>query len=177
MKTEKPRYEDLLDMPRNRLMVLFVAVAISGCAARGTSSVPVDEAKPSLTTSQRESWQLMIGRWYGDQPLKEGGRKQWVATRAADGTYRIDFVHTTADGAVNKSSEVGHWGVSGPVYFSSFRGWIEANMFRRADPTDPYNYDAYRITRIDANVFEYEHFTTRERFSVRRVAADFEIPQ
>jgi hypothetical protein len=49
-------------------------------------------------------------------------------------------------------------------------------MFRRADPTDPYNYDAYRITRIDANVFEYEHFTTRERFSVRRVAADFEIP-
>ena len=119
----------------------------------------------------------MVGRWYGDQPLKGGGRKQWIVTRATEGTYRIDFVNTSADGKVEKASEAGQWAVSGPVYFSSFRGWIKESVLRQADPSDPYNYDAYRITRLDEEVFEYESFVTGNRFSVRRVGAEFEIPQ
>ena len=119
----------------------------------------------------------MVGMWYGDQPTKDGGRRQWLLERNVDGTYHINFRTTQKNGTINDDAEFGQWAISGPVYFSSFRGWVRETGVKPSDPSNSYNYDAYRIIQLNNEVFEYEHFSTGNRFTVRRVPANFQIPE
>ncbi|ODN65962.1 hypothetical protein [Methylophaga muralis] len=156
----------------------FLAVPLIflvGCETTQTSSKSVAIAKPNLSISQEDQWHLMVGKWYGNQPSKEGGAKQWIVERYPNGNYRIDFRTIKNDGNIESSSEVGQWGVSGPVYFSSFRGWLEGDNVKPSDPSDPYNYDAYQIIKLNNEIFEYEHFLTGNRFTLKRVSSDFKF--
>lgn len=119
----------------------------------------------------------MVGKWYGSQPTKEGGVKQHTIERAIDGSYKIVFRVTDANGKVEESSEVGHWGVSGPIYFSIFRGWLSDGRLSTSDPTSPYNYDAYKIINLSTEDFEYESFSSGNRYKIKRVPNDFEFPK
>jgi len=158
------------------IAVVLSTILIGGCATTQTSSQAISFAKPELAMSQKEQWLLMVGKWYGDQPIKEGGRKQWIVERFPNGTYKIVFREITREGVTNDSAEVGQWGVSGPVYFSSFRGWVEGDKIQPSDPSDPYNYDAYRIIQLNSELFDYEHFSTGNRHTVKRVPTDFRMP-
>ena len=120
---------------------------------------------------------MMVGKWYGNQPTKDGGLRQQLIQRAPDGTYGITFRVTNQDGEIIEQTEVGQWGVSGPVYFSIFRGWLDGDEFIPADSADPYNYDAYRILTLTSDFFEYEHVTTGNRFTLERVSNDFDFPE
>ena len=104
------------------LFTLFLLVC--GCATHGTSEVSVTTDKPALTKPQADKWQMMVGKWYGDQQTSEGGRKEWIDHRKNDGTYVIQFRITSKDGEVQQSVEAGEWGVSGPIYFSIFKAWV-----------------------------------------------------
>ena len=163
-------------MSRNIILALVVA-SLVGCASQHTSNQVVTASKPGLTLSQEQSWQLMSGKWYGSQPTKEGGLKQHVVERFADGTYKLTFKISESDGTVRESVEVGNWGVSGTVYFTIFRGWLNGEDIRPSDPTSPYNYDAYKIVNLTKENFEYEHFTSGNKYNIKKVPTDFAFPQ
>jgi hypothetical protein len=161
----------------NKSLVLLVAslIFLGACDSTQTSSSPVANTKPGLSESQEEQWLLLVGKWYGEQPAKDGGTRQWVVERFIDGNYKIDFRIIKKDGTIELASEVGQWGVSGPVYFSSFRGWVRGNGIEPSDPSNPYNYDAFRIIQLDDKNFEYEDYPTGTHFAVRRVASNFQL--
>ena len=142
-----------------------------------TSEKAVTDPKPDLKLKEAETWGLMIGKWYGSQPTKEGGARSHIVERFPNGTYRITFRLYDPQGGYREQREVGHWGVSGPIYFTILRGWLEGDKMAPADPGDPYYQDAYKIITLNDEVFEYEHAASGNRFSIRRVPQDFEFPK
>ncbi len=163
-------------MRLNIVTSLFIGLALTGCATTNTSTVAVTSQKPSLTLSQEETWNLMTGKWYGSQPTKDGGKKQEIMERSPQGTYKITFRVFDKDGKYKEQAEAGHWGVSGPVYFTIFRGWIEGDQLSPSNPADPYNYDAYKIIELNTDVFEYENYSSGNRYVIKRVPNDFQFP-
>jgi len=158
------------------IIVVIIGAIISGCATTNTSTVEITSEKPSLTLSQEETWNLLTGKWYGSQPTKDGGQKQEIMERSPQGTYKITFRVYDKDGNLKEQSEAGHWGVSGPVYFTIFRGWVEGDRLSPSNPADPYNYDAYRIIKLDNEVFEYENYSSGNKYVIKRVPNDFQFP-
>lgn len=155
---------------------VFVMLIITGCATTNTSTVAVTSKKPSLSISQEETWNLMIGKWYGSQPTKDGGKVQEIMERSPQGTYKITFRVYEKDGKYKEQSEAGHWGVSGPIYFTIFRGWVKNNQLSPSNPADPYNYDAYKIINLNNEVFEYESYSSGNKYTNKKVSNDFEFP-
>ena len=158
------------------IVVVLVGLIVTGCATTETSKVAVTSEKPSLTLSQEETWNLMIGKWFGSQPTKDGGKKQEIMERSPQGTYQITFRVYDKNGKMKEQSESGYWGVSGPVYFTIFRGWVEGNQLFPSNPADPYNYDAYRIIKLNNETFEYENYSSGDKYVIRRVPNDFKFP-
>ena len=117
----------------------------------------------------------MVGRWYGNQPTTDGGRKEWVVERDVRGTYEIRFLIREKDGAVEESTEIGEWGISGGVYFSIFKGWVQDGKIKASDPTDPFSYDAYKIISLKSKAFTYESFISGEKFTVINVSDNFSL--
>lgn len=154
---------------------LVVVLMLLGCATPHTSETVVSPSKPGLSRSEHQKWILMVGKWYGRQPAKEGGIHEWIAEKDVQGRYKIRFLETDKGGKVSESTEVGDWGISGPVYFTIFRGWIRDDRFFPNDPTDPYNRDAYRIIYLTEEAFSYQHFTDGSRYTVKRVPDSFDF--
>lgn len=163
-------------MSRYIFLSIFL-VSLFGCASQRTSNQVVTALKPELSMSEEQRWLLMIGKWYGNQPTKAGGFRQQIIERYADGTYKIVFKITEPNGTVEESVEVGSWGVSGPVYFTMFRGWLYGEDMHPSDPSDPYNYDAYNIVNVTQELFEYEHVSNGNKYKIKKVPNDFVFPQ
>ncbi|MFT7403383.1 MAG: hypothetical protein ACI955_000438 [Zhongshania sp.] len=119
---------------------------------------------------------MLLGKWYGVRTMENGGQKEWLTERSADGTYRVDFRFVDADGSARSQSEVGLWGVSGDIYFRIFRGWVTIEGMKLADPTVADHYDAYKIKGLDDNSFSYLHQTRNQRYTVKKVAKDVHLP-
>ena len=150
---------------------------LNGCATTMTSKEVVPHKKPSLTLSQEEKWMKMVGKWYGEQPTKSGGKRSWIVERNNDGTYLIVFRNYDAEGKISESAEVGQWAVSGPVYLSMFRGRVRGDKVEQVDPSNPYNYDAYEILQLDDSIFKYRHYEIGATFVLKKVADDFKFPE
>lgn len=159
-----------------RVLILLTVLAMVGCASQRILNTEVTDSKPTLSASEEERWTLMVGKWYGSQPTKGGGLKQHIAERYPDGSYKITFKITDARGNSKKSSEVGNWGISGPIYFTIFRGWLNQERIKPSDPSSPYNYDAYNIINLTSEVFEYNHVTTGNRYKIQKVESNFVFP-
>ncbi|WP_445364935.1 hypothetical protein ACJJJB_11410 [Microbulbifer sp. ANSA001] len=158
------------------IFIVFAGLIVTGCATTNTSSVAITSAKPSLTFSQEETWNLMLGKWYGSQPTKDGGKRQEIVERFPQGTYKITFRTYDKDGKIKEQTEAGQWGVSGPVYFTIFRGWVEDNHLSPSNPADPFNYDAYRIIKLDNEMLEYESYSSGNKYVIKKVSNDFQFP-
>jgi len=157
--------------------------SVAGCSTISTpASSPtqinvIDEGKPALSLSQKEKWTQLVGKWFGNQPTKSEGRIMWIAERHNDGMYRIHFRVIDASGKKVDKTELGEWGVSGSVYFTIYKGDVEGDKIVPVDPTDPYNRDAYKILKLDNEIFEYESFDPVNKYTVRRVPSDFKFPE
>jgi hypothetical protein len=158
-------------------LLVAIAISFSGCSTIDTSNFSVTSLKPPVLRDQKESWNMMVGRWYLSQPTKEGGRKEAIMEHRQNGTYQVTFRVTQPDNNVELGTEVGLWGVSGNIYFSIFRGWVKDASVMQADLSDPYNYDAYRIIALNEKTFEYEHATTGNSYKSIKVGADFKFPE
>ncbi len=163
-------------MYKIRIMIAAIAFLLGGCSSLHTSSEKVTDDKPYLSKSQKETWGLMVGKWYGSQPTTAGSRKDQITEHLSDGTYRDRFRVVSEDNKVRETVEVGQWGVSGPIYFAIFRGWLKDGKLKPSRSSDPYNYDAYRIINLTNKIFEYEHISTGTKYVINKVPSDFVFP-
>lgn len=155
---------------RTILALTFLLCGLAGCA--GISSVTKSKAWSGDAESKRS---LLVGKWLGVAPLKDGGLRRWTNHRLADGTYVIVVRNLGVDGEVEENIEYGDWGVSGDVYFTVMRGWIRDG--RRVAAVTRYAYydDAYRIRLLENDRFEYVSVTSGRRYLVVRVSDDFSL--
>ena len=156
--------------------LLLVLWAQQARAAVGDSAVANGQVDESLemVKSPRE---IFVGRWYGETPEAGGATRRWVVDAFPDGVFRITFRFYEPDGSYREQVEVGEWGISGPVYFLSTKGWVDDGMFLKADTRNGELYDAYRILKLDGGVFEYEHYVNGSRYQVRKVDTGFALPE
>ena len=159
------------------LVVLLFALGSVGCQSIHTSVEKVSTIKQEMSESQEQRWQFMVGRWYGSQPAKSGGTRQQIMERFPDGTYKITVRHVKKSGDSETNSEVGQWGIVGPVYFSIFRGWVKNYGIEPSDTSDPYNYDAYEIIELTNTDFKYKSYSSGTIFTLKKVGSDFEFPK
>ena len=163
------------------VITILMALALFMWAQQARAAV----ADPDVTSAQVEESlamakaprEVFIGRWYGED--KQGGEvtKRWVVDAFPDGVFRITFRFYDEDGGYREQVEVGEWGISGPVYFLSTKGWVDDGMFLKADTSNGQLYDAYKILKLEQQVFEYEHFVNGNRYQVRRVDTGFTLPE
>ena len=159
------------------LTLLALATLLSiqlSYATSNTSDKQVTLKKPVII-SDFEKWGYMIGKWYGRQSTKEGGTKQELMTRSADGTYVVQFTVERKDGSKVYQTEAGHWGISGNIYFSIYRGWFREGKLIPSDSSNPHNYDAYQILELNNDKFQYKHANSGNEYIVNKVAPDFKL--
>ncbi len=158
-------------------LAIFLTTIATAFISLKSPDYSVTSSKPAVSSSQEGTWKLMIGKWYGKQPTKDGGTKEEIIEKLPNGTYKIQFRVTQPDGTKTERTEVGYWGVSGNIYFSIFKGWLSGSEIISANPTDPYNYDAYHIIELTTEKFEYQHVSTGNRYVNQRVGNDFKFQE
>ena len=146
------------------LIVVFTLLS-AGCA--GAPRINARKPQDVSGASQRV---LLIGRWYGEAPTTEGGKRSQITDHCPDGTITVQFHVVDNSGNAWDQTEVGSWGVSGPIYFTIIRGWLRHDRFAPADPTDANLYDAYRIEELTAHTFRYKSVSSGDEFVISRVS-------
>jgi hypothetical protein len=145
-------------------------------AAVGDAEIANGQIDESLAMAKSPR-EIFVGRWYGETATTDGSAKRWIVDAFPDGVFRITFRFYEEDGSYREQVEVGEWGISGPVYFLSTKGWVDDGMFLKADTRNGELYDAYKILKLDAAVFEYEHYVNGNRYQVRKVDTGFALPE
>jgi hypothetical protein len=155
------------------LIFLWSQQARAAVGDPATTAAQVDETL-DMAKAPRE---IFVGRWYGEDRQASGGAKRWLLDAFPDGVFRVTFRFYETDGSYREQIEVGEWGISGPVYFLSTKGWVDDGMFLKADTSNGQLYDAYKILKLERTVFQYEHFVNGNRYEVRRVDTGFALPE
>ena len=163
----------------SRALICLFACALIGCttpAAREQEKIGSWFMKDGAYPADATSRQLLIGTWLGDSTEADGTRRYELAIRRADGSYQVSFRATRSGRTVQEQTEVGLWGVSGDIYFTITQGYLLNGSVQRTPPQDASFYDAYRITRLTADEFEYVHVLQGEKSRDRKVAEGTRLP-
>ncbi|MEO3429373.1 hypothetical protein AAFN88_10980 [Pelagibius sp. CAU 1746] len=171
------RQSALLGVVITILMALLLFMwAQQARAAIGDAAITAGQAEETLDMAKSPR-EVFVGRWYGEDMEAGSITKRWLVDAFPDGVFRITFRFYEDDGGYREQIEVGEWGISGPVYFLSTKGWVDDGMFLKADTSNGQLYDAYKILKLEQQVFEYEHFVNGNRYQVRRVDTGFTLPE
>ena len=151
---------------------VILALTLCGCA---TDAIRTDAGfKPTITGAQ-EKHDLFVGKWHGSAKTDGGGEREWLVERMPNGMFQIELKATT-NGAVERQTEYGVWGVSGSIYFTATQGFIsQEGEIEPADTTDANLYDAYEILEATQNQIRYRGLETGNEFTVTRVSSDFSL--
>lgn len=152
--------------------LMLLALAMYGVSA-GAQSRAVN---PVLDPYQHR--QQFVGHWLMTRRTADRGEAVWLVNRDQRGTYRRVTRRTSPTGLVTQYEDVGRWGVVNNVLFMMTRGRTRQGQsaLDRADPSDPYSYDAFRITRSSPDRLNLLSLHSGQAFSERRVASDFRLP-
>lgn len=161
---------------RRLLLAVGLCLALTGWATEQQSAPPIERYKAD-EFSQAEQRLLLAGSWFSEAPLKDGGTRLQLTKRNLDGTFVTTFRLIAEDGSFKQQTEVGLWGVSGPVYFTITRGWKEARKIHKADPTDASLNDAYQILELNEQRFRYRSWQSGSEYRLERVSEDFTFPK
>lgn len=163
-------------MIRVSALALLIGM-LPACAWNDSGRAPdlrlVKPGTPEVTAQRREQ---LLGCWVGAAQIAGGGQRVWLVQRDRDGSFRIDFRTEVDNAEAEVTTEVGHWGVSGEVYFTMTRGWLTPAGPEPADMSDPYYYDAYLIEALDDSQFVYRHAETGYAYRVTRPVGDCVLP-
>jgi uncharacterized protein YcfL len=150
------------------LLILLVIIICSGCTS--TSDLSITESKPELKEDKKQLRSSFIGKWESTQLTKDGNTKHAVIERNSDSRYVVEFKIYYPDKTLKyQSKEFGFWGVSGGVYFTMFRGWIENDNLSPANPDNAYYYDTYKILNVAENQLSYESLSSGNKYIYDRV--------
>lgn len=159
------------------MMKIFLAATTLVLIAGSPEGPPIDPVKPDVPKSAVRLRDMMLGYWFGESPTKDGGRRMQIVERRRDGTMTIRFRVIDPAGKVHEQTQVEFWGISGPIYFTIMRGWLEGMRFDPADPTQADYYDAYEILLLTDQAFWYRHVTTGSEYRIDKVVPDFDFPE
>jgi hypothetical protein len=151
------------------LTALFLYGVLSSTPLAGGNVV--DAEKPVIVGDLvRRNW--MVGTWRGTAKTKDGESRVWHVSRKVDGTFSTEFCISCETSKEQRVVEFGVWGVSGDVYFTITRGWVEGKAKLDADPRDEGLYDAYYIIKIEGNSMRYRSASTGNEFIIERVGTN-----
>ena len=156
---------------RHAISAIAAVVLLCGCASQAILT-----AKPPDSEEVVEKRALLVGFWFSDEPTKEGGRRYALSQKNADGTFKIHFRVIEGGRITMDETEVGLWGLSGPVYFTITKGWLHGYRLEPADPTNPYFYDAYEVLSLKEGEFKYRSYVIGDTYTSKKVQPDFELP-
>ncbi|HEY9537438.1 MAG TPA: hypothetical protein VIS03_07565 [Kiloniellaceae bacterium] len=177
MAASARRQSALLGVVITVLMALLLVLwAQQARAAVGEPAITDGQVEQSIEMAKSPR-EIFVGRWYGEEPEPGGITRRWVVDAFPDGVFRITFRFYDADGSYREQVEVGEWGISGPVYFLSTKGWVDDGTFLKADTRNGELYDAYKILKLNAGIFEYEHYVNGNRYRIRKVDTGFALPE
>jgi len=157
---------------RTLLLFFSIAVLASGCA----STRGIRKTKDWETRGAESDRRLLIGKWFGESPVQEGGRKTWLMDRSGDGTFVVRFKNLTPSGKIEDESEYGDWGVSGDIYFTITRGWIRGGQKEPVHVRRSYFDDAYVVQKLTAEEFVYKSAADGDVYTVKKVPDNFTMP-
>lgn len=159
---------------------LAMLLGMIGCMGSDQSSVRASartitafKPEPDAVMQQRLEW--MIGYWYGDQPTKNGGRKQYLAHHEADGKLAVIFKISDSLKGERNYSETGLWGLSGAYFSTLINHSDEPFSFNAAAPS-PSSWNIYQIENIQKDELRYISVETGNRYEMRRVTQEFKMP-
>ncbi len=156
------------------LFILFtISFSLAGCNSTYTSRSRTSEVASAKIDGNE--WKLLTGKWYGKQPIRNGGSREWLVTRESNGVYAIEFLITDGQGKKELTKEIGDWGVSGGIYFTIFKGWQNDEGFKPAVPQDQWTRNAYKIVSLNSEEFIYSDLEDNDSYRVIRVPKDFEL--
>jgi hypothetical protein len=149
------------------LMVLFTA----SCATTVLKNEDfITEFKPALSEDKKVLRAVFVGKWLSKQPIKEGGTRETLIERFSDSKYLIEFKTYDSGGTlISTQKEFGFWGVSGGIYFTMYRGRIDAGKFYPSDPSDAYNYDSYKVLEVSEKQLEFLSLSSGNRYTYLKV--------
>jgi len=181
----KARTVTAADRRQSLLLGVVITVLLTLALFMWSQQARAAAGDPALTNPQLEKAiaiaksprEIFVGRWYGEDEKASGTKQRWVVDAFPDGVFRITFRFYDDDGGYREQIEVGEWGISGPIYFLSTKGWVDDDTFVKADTRNAQLYDAYKIIKLDKTVFEYEHYVHGKRYEVRRVDTGFALPE
>jgi len=158
-------------MNRIILVLIICGIGIGSCKMRSKTTTGYS---PDLSSDDYSNWIKLSGKWYGILDSKDG-KSEWLAQHNPDGTYVIQFKITDKTGTIEKMVESGEWGLSGNIFFTTFKYSGAGDTKTPVDATDPYNRDAYKILKLDETSFKYEHVRTGIKLEAQKVAKDFSL--
>lgn len=148
------------------LLVLFLV----GCPAVDNTSTVITVAKPELTENKKALRANFVGKWLSESETKNGGFRRATIERMSDSRYVVTFdVFDAEKELIINQQEFGYWGVSGGIYFTMHRGVIEKDELLNADPSDAYNYDAYKILSTSSDSLNYQSLSSGNLYTYSRV--------
>jgi hypothetical protein len=121
---------------------------------------------------------MLVGTWYGDQPTKNGGRRQWIMRRAEDGTFQVTFRVSVPKKGVEEQTEFGDWGVSANLLITLTRGYIRPDGGKdEVGGADSYFWDVYEVQEVSDSIVRYRSVETKNAYRANRVRDDFAFPK
>ena len=162
---------------RGPVTAVFAALILLALAGYGGAVNAQSRAvNPVLDPYQHR--QQFVGQWLMTRRTADRGEAVWLVNRDQRGTYRRVTRRTSPTGLVTQYEDVGRWGVVNDVLFMMTRGRTRQGQsaLDRADPADPYSYDAFRITSSSPDRLSLLSLHSGQAFSERRVASDFRLP-
>lgn len=150
------------------IIIICFGVFLVGCGTKPYSAPPISER-------QSYQWKALCGKWYGKSTLDSNEKREWLVNRSNDGSYVIEFITIDQDGNRERIVEKGEWGVSGDIYFTTFKSQISESREVPADSTDPANRDSYKILKLNDTTFRYKHLRTQGKYEVTKVDSAFEL--
>mgnify|MGYP000479863008 CR=1 FL=1 len=119
------------------------------------------------------SREQLIGQWYRLDVDENGHQISEYAKMLSDGSYEFTFSTLDSNGTVlQQSIELGDWGLVGNIHFTITKGELIDNEIYSADLENSDNYHAYRLVKLNNQIFEYQHIVTNEVFIMRRVVGN-----
>lgn len=163
---------------RRHIVSVLAAVALAGAlsSTAGDAAAQTQQVRPVLDPYQHRL--QFVGHWLMSRRTKDGGESVWLIHRQATGTYRRVTRRIEPSGQITQHEDVGRWGVVNNVLFLMTRGRTRPNQsaLDRADPADPYSYDAFNARSVSKQQIQLQSLHTGRLFRERRVAQGFRLP-
>jgi len=157
------------------VLSLIALLLLGGCSSPSrTIYAETDMIVDPNDVDESANWERMCGKWYGIKLLREGGKREWLLIREANGKYTSIFLNSLPGKAPERSVEVGEWGISGDVYFTVFKGWMFGARLSPAKQGHDTR-EAYHIVKLANDECIYECAESGELYRVVRVSDDFEL--